>query len=258
MKRLVAYGVIGLGCYLAFLLMLMPATYAWSLAQPQLASQFPGLQLGGIEGTVWQGQAGNLVYREQPLGSLNWHLATLPLLRQQLDTRLVLQNEEAYAQGRLSTSFHAERVQLEAVEARFPIQQLTRFMSFLPVAVDGMLSIRLPSLELDANGLPRSAQGTVVWHQAGLTLTEFMPLGDLRAELSSDEEGRVHAEIRDSGSGPLKIEAQWVLEKDGRHRLQGFVSAGEGSSEALKQALGWLGKPDAQGRYRLQYNGRLG
>jgi len=61
----------------------------------------------------------------------------------------------------------------------------------------------------------------------------------------------------DDESGPLDLEGELVLMRDGSWHLQGTLRARGDADEALTQALALLGQPDAQGRYRFESTGRL-
>jgi general secretion pathway protein N len=255
-KRTLAWSALALGAYLVFLLAQFPAAQAWRLAEDDLAARLPALQVAAIDGSLWQGRIGTVAWQSKGLGQLEWRLSPWALLRQRADARLSLQNTEGYLQARMQAPLSSGELQLEGLQGRFPVQQASRFMAFLPVTVAGTLSLHIPELRFEPQQQSVNLHGQVIWHQAVISLTEPMPLGDLRADLSTDEQGRLHAQIRDSG-GPLSIDATAQLERDGRYRLQGTVAAAEGASDALKQALGWLGKPNAQGRYALNFNGKI-
>ncbi|XOV90014.1 MAG: type II secretion system protein N [Pseudomonadota bacterium] len=83
MKRKVVYVLTGITTFLVFLVVFAPAALLWNLVKVDVLRTVPELQVLTVDGTVWQGDA-NLRFREFPVTDLNWTLAPLPLVRQQL------------------------------------------------------------------------------------------------------------------------------------------------------------------------------
>ena len=142
------------------------------------------------------------------------------------------------------------------MEGRLPVTELARLGPSLPLGLDGMVSLTLPALVVDSGGRIVAAEGSVVWHQAAMTAPQALELGDLQLQLHTENAGQVVGDISDRG-GPLRVEGTLQLTPDGGYRVTATLAAAPDAPAALAQSLGWLGKPDAQGRYRLNYNGRL-
>jgi general secretion pathway protein N len=257
MKRIVTYSLIGLCSYLIFMVILFPASLAWYLAKDEFQKQLPHWQLSGLQNTVWNGQADSLSYQDKPVGQLSWRLNALSLAGLQIRSRFSLQSAQGHLQGKLNAPLSGTEITLRQVEARFPIQELSRFLTTLPTKVDGSISMNLSELVLDNQGMPRAVQGTVIWHQASVTVTEkAVPLGDLRIALRSDDNGHIHATVRDSG-GPLSIEAEVQLQPNGQYRMESNFAAADGATDGLEQLLSWFGHIDNRGRYQFNYTGQL-
>ena len=68
-----AFIAAGVAAFLVCLVAMMPAQ--------QLASRLPaGVELGGVDGTIWSGKARSLAVNGRPLGALDWSCRPWPLL----------------------------------------------------------------------------------------------------------------------------------------------------------------------------------
>jgi general secretion pathway protein N len=256
MKAVLRYLGIGAALSLLFLIALFPAARAYHYVATPLAKALPGLQLAGVDGSVWSGHVGMVVYRNASLGELHWQLSPLALLLGKARFDALLQSQDGYLQSQVSVPLAGGEVELADVEGQLPMSELAVMMSRLPVVLEGTLSLNLQRLALQANGRPLDAEGSVIWHQAAVSAPQALSFGDLQLDLQGEGEGRLLGKIRDRG-GPLSLNGTLRLSPDGGYVLSGTVAAAKGASEQLTKALGWLGKPDLQGRYRLNYSGRM-
>jgi general secretion pathway protein N len=256
MKQVLRYLAIGLPLYLLFLVALFPAAQAWRFAAEPLASTVPELKLAGLDGTVWSGRAGMVVYRKALLGEMNWQLSPMALLFGQGELQAMLQSDNGYLLSRVSTPLGGGSVALADIEGQLPLSELMRFAPYLPVALDGRVSLNLPVLELSADGRLHRADGTLTWHQAAMSAPQALSFGDLQLVLRTEAEGQVVGVISDRG-GPLSITGTVQFSPNGVYVLNASIAAAEGAPAELRGSLGMLGKPDAQGRHRLNYTGKL-
>lgn len=256
MRAPLRYLAIGLPLYLLFLALQFPAAQAWRVAAEPLAAAVPELKLAAFDGSLLSGRAGMVVYRNTLLGEANWQLSPLALLRGKGELQAQLQGDNGYLQSRVSAPLGGGGVALSDIEGQLPLAELLRFAPYLPVALDGRVSLKLPTLVFDADGRIVAAEGSVIWHQAAMSAPQALPFGDLQLLLHSEGEGRLAGELSDRG-GPLSLSGTVQLSPDGTYVFNGSVAAAAGAPAELAGALGMLGKPDAQGRYRLNYTGRL-
>lgn len=255
MRSWLRYIALGSVFYLVFLVALFPAAQAHRLAAGSLTRALPALKLAQLEGTVWSGRAGVVAYRQTMLGQATWQASPFALLIGKASLTALLQNEHGYLQSRVAAPLTGGSVNLSAVEGRLPVMELARFAPYLPVVLEGVVSLDLPSFVVDSTSRIVAAEGKVIWHQAGMSSPQQLVLGDLQLSLHTEGE-QVVGDISDGG-GPLKVNGALQLSPDGGYRINGTVSAAPDAPATLVQSLGWLGKPDAQGHYRLNYSGRL-
>lgn len=256
MKPWLRYLGLGVPLYLLFLIALFPATQAYRFAAEPLARAAPELTLAGLEGSVWSGRAGMVAYRQTALGQASWQLSPLALLLGKARLNALMQSQEGYLQSIIAVPLAGGPIELSDVEGRLPVMELARLGPSLPLALDGVVSLTLPALVIDSGGRIVAAEGSLVWHQAAMTAPQALALGDLQLLLHTEDADRVVGDISDRG-GPLHIEGTLQLTPDGDYRVTATLAAAPDAPAALAQSLGWLGKPDAQGRYHLNYNGRL-
>lgn len=258
MKPVLRYTLLGSVLYLLFLIALFPAAQAYRLAADPLKAALPQLQLAGVEGTIWSGKVKSLVYRKAPIGEVSWQLSPLPLMFASAHLNALMQSKDGYLQSQISAPLTGGdgSVELTEIEGRMPITELMRFTPYLPVALDGMLSFDLPGMVVAADGRLIQAEGTVTWHQAAMSAPQALSFGDLQVVLHTDEEGQISGDISDRG-GPLKVAGKLVLSPDRSYRLQATVTAAPEAPSSLVSSLGWLGRPDANGRYSINYNGKM-
>lgn len=256
MRRWLAYLSVGLVAYAVSLLWLFPAPFAWSFVEPTLKQQLPQLAVSGVSGRLWQGDVAEVSFNNIPVGRLHWSVSPLSLLSGKVNAPLSLQLQQGYLQGRVSMPYDQSALNLSAMKGQLPVTQLQGLFAYYPVSVDGTLAVDISEAAVDGKGKVTGLSGRINWLGAEVVAPQALLLGDLQAELEADEAGRITAQLSDRG-GPLSLDAQFVLQPQGSYTLSGTVAAGDGASEELRQALGWLGKPDQRGRYRLNWRGRL-
>jgi general secretion pathway protein N len=246
--------LVGGAAYLLFLLMLFPAATAWSWFAPQ---GLP-LQLHGLSGSVWKGSSGQTTWKGQPIGSLHWDLQLLPLLLGKLGADFSVQTEQGYLQGEAKVPLTTGPIHLSDMTGQLPLAELMRFAPSMPipVAVGGTVTLNISQLEFDPTTNTTNATGRANWQGAEVLSPQAFKMGNLQADISTDENGVLAAQLKDLG-GPLQLDAILQLKPDQSYSLSGTVAAAKGAEASLQQALSWLGKADGAGKHRLNLNGRL-
>ncbi len=246
--------ILGIAAYLIFLLMLFPASTAWVWFSPKGSP----LQLQGISGSIWQGDAAAASWRGQAIGTLHWDLKLLPLLLGKLGAGFSLQSAQGYLQGEARAPLAFGSIQLADLKGQFPLAEIMPLMPRMPIPVGlaGTASLDIPQLGVDLATLAVYAEGRLNWHGAEVLSPQAFKMGNLQADITTDDKGVVAAQLKDMG-GSLKLEAQFQLRPDRSYSLSGTVATGAGAEASLQQALAWLGKADAGGKHRLNLNGKL-
>jgi hypothetical protein len=244
---------LGAGAYVAFLLSSFPAGTAYRWFAPQ------GLQLVGIQGTVWSGRAEVGSAFGLGLQDVRWRIDALPLLIGRLSGRL----DARLADGFVGTDFAAgmRRVRLEELRASVALPTLR---ALLPVqGMEGMANVSLASLQLE-DGWPTSALGELKLGQ--LQVAPLVPmgqpgliaLGDYDVRFTAAEDEIIAAELKDTGSGPLEVSGNLRLDRERRYALDALIMPRPGAPGPLVDGLNLMAEePDATGRRRLTLTGSL-
>jgi general secretion pathway protein N len=245
--------LVGIVVYLVALAATLPAALAWRW----VAEQWPaarGVEVGGVAGTLWSGEAVAIRSDALDLGELRWRLQPGGLLGGALAYGLELAALDGHAAG--SLRLRPASATLRQWRATLPASRLRELLPRLPLALDGQLVLDLPHLQIDHAGSVRAITGTLGWLDAAAGLSEPLALGDLRAELSRADDGAVLAEIRDQG-GPIRVQGLLRLAADRSYNLDLELNPGSGAAPELRSALQALARADAAGVHRLVLNGRL-
>lgn len=253
MRRWWHYLLLGVVALLLFLVMRFPAPVAYSLAAGNLGGQ---VKLAGISGTLWQGEAQQLQLNKQVVADLNWQLSAWSLLLGELSGEVSLHQDKAYLQSQLTTPLSGGEVVASDIEGRLPLNLIQPYLAQLPLPLEGVLSLKLKTLQLDAAGRPQQAEGRIVWHQAGVSAPQQLLFGDLQMDLESVAGGGIKGTISDSG-GPLKLNVILTLSAEGSYQVKGTIKGAESAPPELRQTLTMLGRANAEGAYPLNLSGTL-
>ncbi|MEN8170287.1 MAG: type II secretion system protein N [Pseudomonadota bacterium] len=247
------YLLLGVVALLLFLVMRFPAQVAYGLVADSLGKE---VQLAGVTGTLWRGEAQQLQVQSRAVASLNWQLSAWGLLWGRLSGEVSAHQDDAYLQSQLTTPLGGGELSLSETEARIPLSLIQPYLTQLPLPLDGVISLKLDALQIDAEGRPQQATGRVVWHQAGVSAPQPLLFGDLQMDLENIDGGGIEGTISDSG-GPLHLRATLTMSVDGAYQLEGKVKATELAAQELRQYLSLLGKADAEGFRSINLRGAI-
>jgi general secretion pathway protein N len=253
MRRWWHYLMIGVVAWIVFMLWRFPAPVAYDMFAAPLAGR---VQVAGLAGTLWHGEAQQLQYQKRLLGRFSWQLSPWGLLLGRLGGEFNLTQDKAYLQGEGRVPLGGGELFLPQLEGRLPLSVIQPYLTMIPLPLEGVLSLKLEGVRVSSEGRLQRAEGRVVWNQAGVSAPQQLLFGDLQLTLKNQESGGIQGEIRDSG-GPLQLQASFTLGDDGAYQLAGQVKAVASAPPALGQSLALLGKADSQGNYPLKFSGRL-
>ena len=241
---------LGLLAYIAFTLALFPAPAAHRWFAPA------GLQLAGIEGTVWSGRAtlgsvGGLGFHD-----IAWELYPWSVLFANVSGRV----QARFAGGFVQTGIRVGpgRTSLTGLRAAAPLATLA---TVLPIrGTQGQASIEFAEIVLRA-GWPVDAVGEL--RLGAVAVPPLMPVGGL-IELgnytvsfgATAGEGLAGA-FTDAG-GPLEVTGSLRLNPNRDYLIEGAVRARPGADAALVQGLEFMtGEPDSAGMRQFSLAGSL-
>tara|TARA_R110002126_G_scaffold110116_5_gene247179 strand:- start:461 stop:1219 length:759 start_codon:yes stop_codon:yes gene_type:complete len=243
MQRLLKFKTVLLLAVMVFLLTLLgnlPASLVWRQVAPSLPAQ---VKLQGITGSLWQGQVANMQVEGVDQGALRWDWRPSGLFKGQLALDLDWRPRNSQVSATLRLGFGS--LVLEQVTGRLDARSMAA-VNKAPFILTGDWLLDIPELKLEDFERVVQAHGRIAWQGAGGGLPEPLGLGNLAAQLSSENDWLMMTLSSDQ-SGPLGLTgtAKWrpaqALQLD--TRLQARAHAEAGLAEGLKL----LGRPDADG-----------
>ncbi len=239
--------VMATGLFLFFLLLTLPARHVWGwFGAGQLAVQ-------DVEGTLWQGRIARLVHPTFSTGPLAWRLRPQALLLGRIEYQLFMQSGTGGGELRAGRGLLAGVYVVDA-HVTLPAAELAQRLRLKLLSLGGDLQLDLDELRLSDAGVS-ALQGNMIWRDAQLIQPNALALGHLQMQLGL-REGQVVGTLSDQG-GPLELTGELLIGADKRYQLNAYLKPRVDADASLREALGLLGAPDAQKRYRLQYSGEL-
>lgn len=230
-----------------FLVITLPAQHAlgW-FGGGRVAAQ-------GIDGTAWRGRVERLAVEGFAFGPVVWQLRPLALLTGRIEYQLFVQSGAGGGELRLGHSLFGSTTARD-VQLTLPAAELGRQLRLNLVTLDGDFQIDVAKLAF-AGGWVETLEGQAQWLAAQVLQPSPLALGALSMQLAL-RDGRVVGMLGDQG-GPLELSGEFSMGADRNYQLDALLKPRDNAGPQLREALGMLGNPDAQGRYRLQYSGAM-
>lgn len=249
MKRLWPLVALGVGAFIIFALLTLPA----SLVLSWLGSS--GIHAGGVSGTIWNGRAQVLQVQGAHIGGVEWKLHALPLLTARISADVKVTRIDGFATTQLSAS-PTGTVNLKQLTASLPLSALPP--NVIPGGWAGTLNGKFAQLTLE-KGWPTQVDGTL--DIVDLTGPARRPakVGSYRVvfDPAASSAEVLKGTISDSGDGPLQIAGTVELKSDRSYAVDALVAARPNAPGNLVKTLEFLGPPDAQGRRNFSMAGTL-
>lgn len=244
--------LVGLAFLAAALLIQAPAASVYTWLKPK-DRPLP-VELFGIEGRLVDGRVSGVVRNGNTLLSdLRWQLQPAQLLLGRLGLKLQSTRDPVLLDGSASFS-PLGTVRLKDFQANGGLRPLAAAAGFPFIPMDGQLGLKLTGLKL-SKGQVREAEGTVELMGLAWALGQPTPLGDFRADVTT-EDGVIVAQLA-SVSGPLELSGDAKLTPDQNYELNLRARAKPGAPPMLANLLMQMGPPDAQGFHTLKRQGRM-
>ncbi|PPE73156.1 hypothetical protein C3942_15165 [Solimonas fluminis] len=244
--------LIGLGFLAVALLVQAPAASVYAWLKPK-DRPLP-VELFGLEGRLVDGRVAGVVRNGSTLVSdLRWQLQPAQLLLGRVGLALQSTRDPVLLDGKLSVS-PLGTLRLAGLRANGGLRPVAAAAGFPFVPLDGQLGLDIRQLRM-AKGRLLQAEGTVDLQGLAWALGQPTPLGDFRAEVTT-EDGHIVAQLS-SVSGPLELSGEARLAPDQSYELDLRARAKPGAPPMLPNLLMQMGPPDAQGFHRLRRQGLL-
>lgn len=247
--RRYALALAGLTLYGVFLLVEMPA----AMLAARLPADSPA-RMQQLEGSLWRGAARSLTYRvggrELDLGRLAWQWAPAELWRGRLGLRFQLGPTERRLEGLFL--WGSDGARLQGVRGQLDAALLGVFSPALSLLQpEGELEADIPELHWNDQRIHGGAR--LGWNHARSALTAA-PLGQHRAELQAEPDGRQARLGIQSGPGPLTMngEGRYTPGKGLEGRLALIPPQDAAARAPYQPLLDLIGRPDAAGIWTLR------
>lgn len=241
---------IGLGVFVAFLIVMFPARVAWNLV-PQAMVVTPV----GIEGSIWRGHAQSLLLNGRDLGSLSWRWNPASLVVGRWGYRVELSGSWNEANGVVGVGFTGNLIVTDMVgnaSIEDTIAAVLPEGRQLPLVVDGDLRMDLDELRLDDQALIELA-GRI--STADLAIGGRR-IGQLGVDLSDENQG-VLAAIYSDGDPSPGIEGEAFLLPGEDYRLDVVVADPQRLGNDIDTFVRGFGAPEPDGSWRIRWQGQL-
>jgi general secretion pathway protein N len=245
--RWIAAGVALVGLALAALVWTAPA----ALVLRWYADRLGPVRLQGATGSLWDGQAAQLVVFDVALGPLRWRVDRASTLGGTPRGTLDLAGESVRASARFTALPDGWRI--EALDASLPAPLLAPALDLPALGLLGTVVARADEVVL-RDGLLASARGQVVWRELGVSGAANVRLPGLRIDIAPAPDGAVVGEVADLG-GPLAIAGEVRL-KDGHFLSETRLDLRE-PEPRIAEALKFIGQRTPEGGSYLRIEGQL-
>ncbi|WP_371187746.1 type II secretion system protein N [Thalassotalea maritima] len=240
-----AFASLFLVLYLLFLLLLAPADkLVGQLALPN------HIKLGKVSGSLFSGDVDTIYMGSQQLEQVSWSVNVLSLLSFNPSVNVTFGSTALGYQGQ----FRAEDITADVptikalnaqIDADYMAEQLPLMMT---VKAAGQVRVNI-EVYRPGKAVCSAAKGKVNWLAAQLDATgEYVPLGDLAADLSCTN-GNLTVSVSPENNLGLELDAVF---NGKRFNANGYVTPGAEFPEQLQSFVGFLGRKDNQGRYRIR------
>ncbi|WP_281559284.1 type II secretion system protein N [Thalassomonas sp. RHCl1] len=247
MKQGTVYAGVFVGVYLIFVIATIPAKLIFNFV-----SLPKGVVVENLSGTVWQAEIKRLATQDVELNRVTASLSPWSLLVFDPAVSLSFGDDLLPGpQGEVQVSGLLGNLTLSDADILLSANDISRQLDLpVPVNASGDVSVKLDTLVFDKPFCAQAA-GLVSWQKAKVTaLEQSVTLGPLSADISC-EQGALAFNIQPKNDLGLTFSA--YLRQGGKFSGQGYLQPGDKFPESLKGALPFLGKKDAQGRYRLGF-----
>lgn len=243
------WGALFLFSYLFFLLPLMPASVVVThVPLPK------SLQLNAVQGTLWQGEVGEVRWQQQTLHHVSWQVEWSRLLVGMPALHLTLNDPESLT-GETTVGWRGDLF-VEDLSLHAPVSMISSFIPMpVPIGLTGNASLSIRQLQINPQHCTQ-LQGALFWQQASLST----PLGDItlgtpKASLACNGD-TFTAEVTQN-SDMVSSQSTVKMTLQGHYQLQSTLTAGLHLPESIRSSLNLLGKDIGNGVYKVNEQGTL-
>ncbi|WP_375752166.1 type II secretion system protein N [Vibrio sp. HN007] len=252
MKRIIYFSLLFLFVLTASVIAHLPASFVFNQI-PKIR----GLDVTGISGTIWHGQANEVRWQGTNAGQFRWNFSAMKLLQGKAEYALRFgRGSDIQLTGTGNMGYGLQGLYAERVLASIPVNAIMERAAIpFPIDAKGTVELTLNSFQY-VQPWCGEAKGALVWNgseidsplgtlELGTVFTDFT-CSDNKLTLSGNHEAA-------QASGAMDTE----LTPDMRYKLSAWFKPGAELPEAMQSQLKWLGNPENDGRYIFELSGKL-
>ncbi|MCH7821271.1 MAG: type II secretion system protein N [Proteobacteria bacterium] len=240
--RLVLLGVLTL---VFGLIIFFPARVAYHWFAP------PVLRLGGIEGTVWNGSAREVLVNGVYLSDLHWRNRPLQLLSGKLGYAIEANPVPGFVEGNVAIGVTGSLTVTDLVGS-LSLESLQQAIG-VP-GLRGNLSIKIEHLRLE-DGLPVVAIGTIEVADLLAPIVHRASIGGYKVDFLTQDAG-IMASVEDT-DGIVDLAGSLALSSDRTYSFVALIAVKASTPADIRQQLHFLGSANDRGQYELRLEGQL-
>ncbi len=241
-RGLITTGVIVFG---VALLILFPARVALKWFAP------PDLAISDIQGTLWNGSAGEASINGLYLRELSWSLHPLPIFTARLSYAVTAKPVSGFVESNASISLGG-KVSLSELTAALPLELFATASGIR--GLQGSATFKFDRVEI-VDGLAVAADGVLQVANLVVPLLGGSSLGGYSADFHTQNNGIV-ASIEDT-DGVVDLAGSLQIKTDRSFEFLSQVIVKPETPQSIRQQLKFLPPPDARGQQELRLEGVL-
>lgn len=214
------------------------------------------VQVQQVTGSVWQGQAASIKVNNIVITDVNWDVELMPLLTGSAEVAVQFGRSKRSLRGDGIIGYSSEGAFVQDLTVRTNTEWLLDAADLvLPVTTQGDVKL---TIKQAMQGTPWCGvlDGQLSWTGASVdSLLGNVEIGTANAKLSC-EKGGIVADIKQNSSH-LRFSGKAQLLERGRYTASGVLVPGNELPRSLRSNLGYIGKVNSNGEYKLTYSGRL-
>jgi general secretion pathway protein N len=239
---------LGVGAYLLILVLTFPAARVSSMLQDRITD----LSLNGVSGSVFSGEAAQLVYQGLDLGPLRWKFRPLALLLGRIEYRIKLTHPENHGQLNIGKTLSG-RILVHDLDLELLPDRLINHYS--PVAVDtsGTLHLVFETFS-PAKDYLGEVNGQIAWQDAVILEPVKLVLGQLLLD-AVIENGELVGRVVNGGD--LGASGEMSLSADSAYRVNLLLRPGPTVGSDTLDVLQNYTQRQPNGDYRIDMTGQF-
>ncbi|MCK8097738.1 type II secretion system protein N [Pseudoalteromonas sp. 1CM17D] len=252
MKKIIILSVVFFISFIVFCIMKLPAAIALDLAKPYLPKQ---LEVGQTVGSVWQGQMMQVRYQDEQLNNVRWDIAGWQLFTGNLNANLKFGNprERSDISGYADVNYGLFNNVVKVTDGiiRSTVERaMQRIALPIPATAKGRVILELNEY---TSGVPycESLKGEIASPNIDVKgFNGWFNIGPLSGILSC-KSGDIAILVDPDNT--LGLEADATLKANFDFKVAGYVKPDASLPKDVHDAVKFLGRPDTQGRYPLNF-----